>query len=187
MKQARVGRWLRIGATSLLCVLLGASPTTAAPHAAKTCPPATVGGKAVGKIVVGSVTVAIKRVHQGADGSLDSVPTNKVASVVAEWQPLTAKSGTTVLLWHSRFGVGCDGALNVLFEKKIGDTFVVIDAKGVRRTYEIAAINTVPKGKYWDSWFEWTGVRQLTLITCTGLIGGKFTQNFVITALPVAG
>lgn len=186
MTQARVGRWLRVGAASLACLLLATLPATAAaPQAAKACPPASVGGKAVGKIVVGPVTVAIKRVHQGADGSFDSVPTNKVASVVAEWQPLTAKSGTTVLLWHSRFGVGCDGALNVLFDKKIGDTFVVIDGNGVRRSYEIAAINTVAKGKYWDSWFQWDGARQLTLVTCTGLINGKFTQNFVITALPV--
>lgn len=183
MKQQRVGRWLLSGATSLALSLLLLAPAGAA-STPKACPPASVGGKAVGKIIVGPVTVAIKQVRQGKDGSLDSVATNRVASVVREWQPLNAKSGTTVLLWHSRYGVGCDGTLNVLLSKTVGDTFVVVDAKGARRTYEIAAVNEVPKGEYWDDWFRWDGPRQITLVTCTGLVGGVFTRNHVITAVP---
>lgn len=168
----------------MLSLLLAAPAAAVVSLPAKACPPATVGGKSVGKIVVGSVTVPIKKVRMAKDGSLDSVATNKVASVVTEWQPLHAKSGTTVLLWHSRFGSGCDGTLNLLMAKSVGDTFAVVDAKGVRRTYEIAAVNTVPKGRYWDDWFRWDGPRQLTLVTCTGLVDGVFTQNLVITAVP---
>ena len=117
MRQARIGRWLRVGATSLALSVSLMAPASAVVQApAKVCPPASVGGKAIGKIVVGQVTVAIKSVRMSADGSLDSVASARVASVVREWQPLNAKTGTTVLLWHSRFGVGCDGTLNVLLE-----------------------------------------------------------------------
>ena len=133
---------------------------------------------------MGKVTVGIKKVRMSADGELDAAPSNKVASVVTDWRPLSATSGTTVLLWHSRFGAGCNGTLNVLFDKRIGDTFKIVDAKGTATVYEVAAINTVAKGKYWDAWFRYDGPRQLTLVTCTGLLDGEFTQNYVITAVP---
>lgn len=179
-----MGRRL-LGAASLVLCLASLTPASAVvTTAAKACPPASVGGKAVGKIVVDGVSVPIKKVRMGTDGSLDSAPSNKVASVVSDWQPLNAKFGTTVLLWHSRYGVGCDGTLNSLFGKHVGDSFSVVDAKGVKRVYVIAAASTVPKGKYWDDWFRWDGARQLTLVTCTGLENGVFTQNYVITALP---
>lgn len=174
-----------MGAASIALVLSPTVPAQAlAPASAKACPPASVGGKAVGKFVLGAITVPIKTVRMSKDGSLDSVASAKVASVVTDWQPLNAKMGTTVILWHSRYGVGCDGTLNPLMEQRVGDTFKVVDAKGVARTYEIAAINVVAKGKYWDDWFRWDGPRQLTLVTCTGLKDGVFTQNHVISAIP---
>lgn len=185
MIQQRAGRWLLLGATSLVLSLLATAPATAVVRVPmKACPPASVGGKAVGKISVGGVTVPIKKVRMGADGTLDAAPSNLLASVVTDYQPLNAKVGTTVLLWHSRYGVGCDGTLNVFFDQHIGDTFKVTDAKGVSRRYEIAAVNVVPKGKYWADWFRYDGPRQLTVVTCTGLKDGVFTQNYVITAVP---
>lgn len=184
MTLQRAGRRL-LGAASLVLCLASLTPANAVVVLpAKACPPATVGGKAVGKITVDGVKVLIKKVRMGADGSLDSAPSNLVASVVSDWQPLNAKSGTTVLLWHSRYGVGCDGTLNMLFGKQAGDVFSITDAKGVRRDYAITAAATVKKGKYWDDWFRWDGPRQITLVTCTGLTNNVFTENYVITAVP---
>lgn len=157
VNQQRAGRRLRIGVASLVLLFSAAAPVNAVVALpAKACPPTTVGGKAVGKITVDGVKVLIKKVRMAADGSLDSVPSNLVASVVTDWQPLNAKFGTTVLLWHSRFGVGCEGTLNTLFGKRAGDGFSVTDAKGVTRKYVISSAATVKKGNYWDDWFAGT-------------------------------
>lgn len=148
------------------------------------CPPASVGGPAVGRISVAGVTVPIKMVSMTVDGALEAAGSNVIASVVSDYQGLDAKRGTTVLLWHSRYGLGCDGALNVFFARRVGTAFTVMNARGVPRRYVIRATATVLKGDYKAAWFRTDGPRQLTLVTCTGLVNDVFTQNYVITAVP---
>lgn len=189
MNASRSGRWLRTGATSLVLLLvasLGPSLLVTAPaSAAKRCPSAAVGGSTVGTISVDGLVVELKRARLSAGGVLDAPPSARIAALVSDYLPLAATSGTTVILWHSRYGVGCNGTLNVLFDKQAGDTFVLSDATGATREYRIAKVTVVAKGKYREDWFREDGPRQITLVTCTGLSGGVFRKNLVITAVPV--
>ncbi len=184
MESHITGRRLLCAIASLaLLTAITANPVLASTPAAA-CPPASVGGAAVGSITVGSLTVPVKAVRMAPDGGLDAAPSNRVASVVVDYRSIKAVSGTTVLLWHSRYGVGCNGTLNVLFHKRAGFRFNVTDAAGTTHHYVISAAHTVVKGAYQAAWFRMGGPRQLTLITCTGLISNVFTRNYVITAVP---
>lgn len=171
-------------ASAILVISAAVVPTPAA-ATASSCPSASVGGKAVGYVGVGKLRVPIKNVRMARDRIMDGAASNRVASLVTNWRPLSAKKGTTVLLWHSRFGKGCEGTLNVLFRTPPGGTFTVTDAKGKAHRYKIRAIAIVPKGKYQRPWFAYNGPRQMTLVTCTGLVRNTFTKNYIITAVPV--
>lgn len=182
--------WLRIGATLAVVAAAFAAPAQAVvprlatTTSASTCPSASVGGAAVGRFTVGAVSVPIKRAAMSAAGVLDPPPSALIASVVTDFQPLKATSGSTVILWHSRYGAGCNGTLNVLMHRRIGDQFSITDGAGTTRAYAISAMITVPKGHYKASWFRATGPRQLSLITCTDLVNGVFLKNLVILAVP---
>lgn len=169
-----------LGAT----VVMGASALAAPAANAAGCPSSSVGGSPVGKFTLDGVGIPIKSAPYPKGGVLEPPPSAKIVGVSTRHRPLDARTGTTVLVWHSRFGVGCDGTLNRIINRPVGTTFTIADAKGKARTYRIATIDKVKFGDYKPQWFRLKGPRQLTLITCTDLERGKFTHNLVLTAVP---
>lgn len=179
-------RTAALAAGSVLAALLG-SGVMALPAAATSCPPATVGGPAVGWITVDGDRVPIKTVTYPAGGQLDPPASALVAGVSKRHKPLLAASGTTVLTWHVRYGKGCEGALNGLMTAPIGTSFTVEKAGGEAKTYAITDRTTVPKGDYQAEWFSQEGDPRIALFTCTGLKKGRFTKTMAIFAEPTAG
>lgn len=150
------------------------------------CPTSAVGPRAIGSISLAGVAVPLKPVAIPASGVFTPLGSAAVASVSRAHQPLSAKQGTTLIAWHNTYGRNCDGALNVLLQKRIGDTFKLRSASGAVTTFRIKTIGTVAKGAYPDKWFRMTGPRQLVLMTCANLLRGQYMSNKVYIAVPVA-
>ena len=117
-------------------------------------------------------------------GVLEPPASNKVAAVSARHAALDAQSGTSVLTWHVRYGLGCDGDLNALLAKATGDTFTIRTEKGTT-TYRITGRDSFPQGQLKASWFDQSGPHRLSLFTCGGLRNGHFTTTTLIQARPV--
>jgi len=148
------------------------------------CPSATIGGNPIASITVDGVTVPIVSVNYPAGGVLEPPATNKIAAVSNRHASLDASTGTSVLVWHVRYGPGCYGTLNVLLHQRIGSTFTIRTAHG-KTTYAITARKDVPQGHYPASWFGQGGAHRLVLFTCTGLVDGNFTRTVATFAQPV--
>lgn len=149
------------------------------------CAPVDLGKKAIGSVKVGKMVVDLQRVTYPAGGDLFPPDNARIAGVSARHQPITARVGSTIILWHDYWN-GCYGSLNLLAKKKIGFTFSVTDSKGKSQKYEIVEITTVKMGNYPSSWFALNGPRQLVLVTCAGnLVGGHKVLNSVVRAVPV--
>ncbi|MFM8154695.1 MAG: class F sortase [Actinomycetes bacterium] len=149
------------------------------------CPSAAVGGAPVGSITVEGRTVPIKRIDLAADGSLTPPASNKVAGISNDHAALDAQRGATVITWHVRYGPGCDGTLNNLLTAPVGSTFTIKAVNGESVEYRISERVSVPKGDVKASWFSAAGPHRLTLLTCSGLKNGRFTQTTYIGAEPV--
>ena len=178
-----------MGVLTTLAVLISAAVTiTLAPSAvaSRDCPSAAVAGKPIGWITVDGTRVPIAPVGYPAGGALDPPATSLAAGLSTRHRPLTAKTGTSVLTWHVRYGKGCDGALNALIDLPVGSTFTVEPAGGAAQAYRIIDRVTVPKGRYRARWFDLSGPRRLALFTCTGLKNGSFTQTVAVFASPIA-
>ena len=165
-------------------LLLGLIPV-ATVHAVG-CPSASLGGAPVGWIDVDNVRVPIKAVNYPAGGQFDPPASNLVAGLSMRHRPLLAKQGTTVLSWHVRYGVGCDGLLNPLMTNPIGSTFTIENAKGASKQYRVTDRQTVNKGAYRPEWFQLEGDPRVALFTCTDLKQGKYRKTMVIFAEPIA-
>jgi hypothetical protein len=165
---------------ALLACLVGAAPAEAA-----SCPPASLGGPAVAVMNVKGKSVPVKRVTFRNGGALDPPATNQAAGISARNAPLSAKRGATVITWHVRYGVGCDGSLNSLITMPLGSTFTVAAVGKPAKTYQISSRETVPKGTLKRSLFSGYGPHRLVLLTCADLRGGVFHKTTVIIAKPV--
>ena len=166
---------------SLLITLVPALPA----HA-KSCPSAALGGAPVGWVELDGVSVPVKAVNYPAGGQFDPPASNQVVGLSARHRPLLSKQGTTVLSWHVRYGVGCDGLLNPLMTKPLGSTFVVKNIKGQAETYKIFNRVTVAKGAYRPEWFQLDGDPRIALFTCTDLRQGKYRKTMGIFAKPIS-
>jgi hypothetical protein len=162
-----------------------AIPFTATQAEAGTCPPATVGGRTVGVVKLPARTVPIKSVTFSNGGSLNPPATNLAAGVSRRNAPLGAKKGTTIITWHVRYGVGCNGALNPVLRMPIGSTFTVREVGKPPRTYKITKHFIVPKSGLKSSWFRKNGPHRLVLLTCADLAGGVFRKTEAVIAAPV--
>lgn len=149
------------------------------------CPNSAVGGPAIGTVRVNGVSVPIKPMSYPAGGTLEPPASNRVVGLSTRHAPLNARSGTSVLAWHVRYGPGCDGDLNTLLDEPIGSTFTVAAHGAVPVTYRITDRVTVPKGHYPASWFYQSGPHRLALFTCGGLVNGVFTTTVATFAEPV--
>jgi hypothetical protein len=168
--------------------MLGWSPAQAAssaPAVVRACPPASVGGPAVATINVRGARVPVKKVTFRDGGALLPPATNQAAGISIRNKPLHAKKGTTVITWHVRYGVGCNGSLNSLITMPIGSTFTVGAVGKPAQTYQISDRVSVPKSRLRKSWFSNEGPHRLVLITCDDYRGGVFHRTMAITATPV--
>lgn len=147
--------------------------------------PGVVGGPTVEWITVAQVTVPIKAVSMTESGVLAPPDSAKVAAVSTRHASLDAATGTSVLTWHARFGAGCDGDLNVLLDQPTGSTFTITTLDGQATRYRITDQVSVAKGRHQAAWFAQTGPRRLTLLTCDGLTGDRFTRTAAIFATPL--
>ena len=150
------------------------------------CPSPSAGGPAVAFMTVGAVTVPVKAVTMSTAGVLEPPASSRVAAVSPQHADLDADHGTSVLVWHSRFGQGCPGSLNPLLRQPIGTTFSVRTGTGMTRTYRIDQTAMVPQGRYRSAWFAQDGPHRLSLFTCSGLTSGRFTSTAFIHAVEVA-
>jgi hypothetical protein len=158
---------------------------TSAPARAANCPPASVGGRTVATVTVDDRTVPVKAVTFVDGGALIPPATNRAAGISVRNQPLNARKGASVIIWHVRFGPGCPGALNDLTTMPLGSTFTVAKVGRTPATYEIAAREMVTKGTVKRSWFRNGGLRKLVLITCADFTGGVFRGTTAVIAVPV--
>lgn len=149
------------------------------------CPPASVAGKPIGWIEFAKGRVPITPVHYPAGGVLNPPPTNLAAGVSTRHQPLLAQQGSTVIAWHVRYGVGCDGALNPIVAAGRGGRFTVVLPNGPRQTYVVTEAHTVSRGKYRPEWFRLNGDPQITMLTCSDLRNGTFTKTSALIAVPI--
>jgi hypothetical protein len=166
-------------------VMTGAPIFTAADAIAAKCPPASVGGRAIGNITADGVTVPIKPVTYVPGGTLRPPDTAQAVGVSTLNAPLDAQEGTTVLAWHVRYGKGCFGTLNTLLKMPIGSTFTVQAKDSVAREYRITRRIEVPKGRYKQEWFSPVGPHRLALFTCGDLRYEKFHSTIGVFAEPV--
>jgi hypothetical protein len=168
-----------------LVLVLGIPGGFAAPAYAAKCPPAKVGGPAVGTITAGGVSVPIKPVSYEPGGTLRPPDTAKAVGFSTLNAPLDATEGTTVMAWHVRFGKGCPGTLNTLLKLPIGATFTVQPDDSAAREYRITERFEVPRGKYKKEWFSPVGPHRLALFTCGDLRYEKFHSTIAVFAEPV--
>lgn len=182
MKRAR--RLTALMATAaLLCI---AVPLTLTPADATQCPSTNVGGTTIGWIEFDDTRAPLKDVNYPAGGALNPPASAAVAGVSTRHKPLLAKSGTTVVAWHVRYGKGCNGSLNPILKMKSGDSFDVISTSGKRQTFKLSDRAKVKRGKYKPEWFRTTGPRQLSLFTCADPLHGAFHSTTALIAVPVA-
>jgi hypothetical protein len=174
-----------IAATVTMAAALLASGAIAAPADARTCPPASTGGPTVATITVKGKTVPIKSVTFRNGQALNPPATNLAAGISARNAPLRAKKGTTIITWHVRYGVGCNGALNPVLKMPIGSTFTTREANGAERTFKITKKFVVPKTGLKNSWFRKNGPHRLVLLTCADLVDGQFRKTEAVIAAPV--
>lgn len=170
---------------SIAALLLGSLGLAPSVQAQK-CPPATVGGKTIGWIEFDDVRVPIKKTDYPAGGELDPPASSKVAGMSTRHQGLLSNVGSTVIAWHVRYGKGCNGTLNPILKKSVGDTFDIVTAAGDRRTYELVDRESVERGDYEQEWFRLHGDPQVTLFTCSDLRNGKYERTRVLVGVPVA-
>lgn len=164
-------------------LLMGVVTSTSAQAAS--CPPASVGGRTVAEVTVEGRTVPVKAVSFVDGGPLSPPATNRAAGISVRNRPLEATKGSSVIVWHVRFGPGCPGALNALTTLPLGSTFTVAKVGRTPTTYQIAAREMVTKGTVKRSWFRNGGLRTLVLITCADLNGGVFRGTTAVIAVPV--
>lgn len=171
--------------TAALVSVLVPTALASTGQAASNCAPIDLGKKAIGSVKVGSTVVDLTRVTYPAGGDLYPPDDARIAGVSSLHQPLTARLGSTLIVWHDYWN-DCTGPLNVITEKKPGFRFTVTDWKGKQRAYEIVEVTTIKMGDYRSSWFSLNGPRQLVLVTCTGkLVNGHKALNAVVRAVPV--
>lgn len=166
----------------IVALALMGSLVTALPAAAASCPPATVGGKAIGWIKVGDRSVPLKPVTYRKGGPLDPPATNQAAGLSIRNAKLTAKRGKSVITWHVRYGVGCYGSLNTVLKAPIGSTFMVKERGKDPVYFQIMKRDSVPKNRLRASWFARTGAHRLVLLTCDDLQGGVFLKTQAVIA-----
>ena len=175
---------VRLMVVALVAATMSTIGTSTA-GAASNCAPVDLGKQAIGTVRVGKTMVDLERVTYPAGGDLFPPADARIAGVSARHQPLSAKVGSTIIVWHD-FWDGCAGPLNTLMKKKLGFQFSVTDGKGVTRKYEIVEKSTIKMGNYQKSWFALNGPRQLVMFTCTGeLVNGHKVLNEVVRAVPV--
>lgn len=172
-------------ATTLVSAVLVSPLVTAPPASAASCPPASVGGPAVGWLEVDGARVPLKNVTYPAGGVLNPPATALAAGVSTRHRPLLAESGSTVIAWHVRYGRGCFGALNPLLDATMGSTFDIVTASGGRQTYRLVERTAVKRGQYEPQWFRTNGPAQVSLFTCTDLRNGRFAKTMALIAEPV--
>ena len=168
-----------------LAILAGALVIAPAAQARPNCPPPSVGGRTVAWIAVGSTKVPVKGIPFRRGQALHPPDTNQAAGLSRGHAPLYSRIGTTVITWHVRYGVGCNGTLNPVLDEPVGGTFKVRPVGKPARVYRITSRHTVKKGDYSAAWFRQLGPHQLALFTCAGLRSGKFRRTTVILAEPV--
>ncbi len=164
----------------LIAGLVGATPAEA-----RSCPSPNVGGPTVANVNVKNRTVPVKSVTFRNGGTLLPPATNKAAGISKRNRPLKAKSGTTIITWHVRYGQGCNGTLNPILKMPIGSTFTVAEVGKPAKTYRITKNVTVPKSGLKSSWFRKNGPRRLVMLTCADLAGGVFRKTQAVIAAPV--
>jgi hypothetical protein len=182
--RSRSKRSLTIGAFAFIIVVF-LPMVFVAPASAANCPPATVGGPAIGSITAGGAKVPIKPVTYVPGGTLRPPDTAKAVGLSTLNAALDAEQGTAVLAWHVRYGKGCFGSLNTLLKMPIGSTFTVQVKESVAREYRITRRIEVPKGRYKKEWFSPDGPHRLALFTCGDLRYEKFHSTIAVFAEPV--
>ncbi len=180
------GRWWRLTRSvrmvTVLAVLAGALAVAPWAQARENCPPSSVGGRTVAVISVGDTKVPLKAVAFKRGQALNPPDTNQAAGLSRGHAPLYARIGTTVITWHVRYGVGCDGTLNPILDEPVGGTFTVHPVGKPAYLYRITSRHTVTKGGYRSAWFRQQGPHQLALFTCADLRGGEYRRTTVILA-----
>jgi hypothetical protein len=172
-------RLVIILALALIGGLVTAIPAQAVQPA---CPPSTVGGTPIGYIKVAKRNVPLKPVTYRKNGPLDPPATNLAAGLSVRNRKLTAKTGKSVITWHVRYGVGCNGKLNNVLTAPIGSLFTVT-MKGKKPLYfQILKRDSVKKTKLKASWFAKTGPHRLVLLTCDDLVGTVFRRTQAVIA-----
>jgi hypothetical protein len=178
-------RGIRPVISAFLAVLLAIGMPFASPAIAENCPGPSVGGKTIGWVEFDDIQVPLKRFTYPAGGVLDPPGSAAVAGVSARHRPLLSDTGTTVLAWHLRYGQGCNGALNPILKKRVGEKFDIVTLNGNRQTFSIVERADVARGQYLPEWFRTNGPRQVSLFTCSKLRNGRFVNTQALFAVPV--
>ncbi len=178
----RFSRTLSFGLTAT--IFIGTFAALAPVASAAKCPSGNADGKTIGNIKYGSISVPVKSVTYPVSGELDPPVSPLVAGVSALHNPLSAKAGSSIIVWHIS-NEGCKGKLNPLVKSKKGAKVSITDEKGTKKIYKVTDNLSVPLGSYKAKWFRLDGARQLVFVTCGGKVVNKhFTRNLIVIAVP---
>jgi hypothetical protein len=178
----RVLHTVATAAALSVLVTIGVVVPASAPAAAASCPPASVGGPAIAKITAGKARVPVKPVTYRRGGPLNPPATNQAAGLSVRNAKLTAKKGKSVIVWHVRYGAGCNGTLNSVLKMPVGSTFTIARPGKPTLTFQILKRDSVPKNRLKKAWFARTGPHRLVLLTCDDLQGGVFRRTQAVIA-----
>jgi hypothetical protein len=165
-------------------LFLGSFAALAPTASAAKCPSGKSDGKTIGTIKYSSISVPVKSVTYPVSGELNPPVSPSVAGVSARHNPLSAKVGSSIIVWHIS-NKGCNGKLNPIVKSKKGAKVTITDENGAKRNYKVTDNLSIPIGSYKAKWFRLDGVRQLVFVTCGGkVVNKRFTRNLVVIAVP---
>ena len=173
-----------LGLALTAALFLGNFAALAPTASAAKCPASNLDGKTIGTIKYGSISVPIKSVTYPISGVLNPPKSPLFAGISARHKPLSAKVGSSIIVWHVNYK-GCSGKLNPIIKSKKGAKATITDENGKNKKYKITSNFSVPLGEYMAEWFTLDGPRQLVFVTCTGkVVKGRYTRNQIVIAVP---
>ena len=123
-----------------------------------------------------------------AKGELDAHPNVRRTSWWRDGAAPGAKAGTVLIAGHVDSVTQGPGAFFRLKDARVGDRVTVTSRSGVRRTYRVVSVRTMPKAQLPPDVYRTKGQHRLALVTCGGpfLEGqGHYRDNVVVIAVPV--
>lgn len=118
------------------------------------------------------------------------IPDSGSASVYSGGSPLESTVGSSFIAGHVTDVSGVLAPMAKIAQLNAGDTLITSGQSGAREDWVVVSSQIVKRDGLDRSMWEVNGPRQLVLVTCGGELSlqggiGRFTENLVVTAVPL--